>query len=84
MPTDDELRAQYGANVLISRSRGFALVHLDAPGLSLVRERTRVFDPDEYFEPDCPLCAIQRIRRVVVFDELFEPPGDDEEILLDD
>jgi hypothetical protein len=82
MPTKHELRAQYGRDVPITRGRGFWLVHLDNPGPGIVRERTRMFDPDDYFEPGCPLCAIQRTRQVVVFDDF--PGFEDEEIVLDD
>lgn len=83
MPTKSELHAQYGIDVPITRRRGFWLVHLDNPGKDLVRERTRTFDPEDYFEPGCPLCALQRTRQVVVFED-FPEFGDDEEIVLDE
>jgi len=82
MFTKTELRARYGQDVAVTRRRGFWLVHADKPKPEVIRERTESFDPDDYFEPGCPLCAIQRTRRVVVFDDfsVFE----EEEIMLDD
>ena len=81
MPTRTELRARYGRDVPITRRRGFWLVHLDDAPPDVVIERTRTFDPDDYFEPDCPLCEIQRAKRLVVFDG--GETDEAEEIVLD-
>ncbi len=80
MFSDDEIRARYGAHAIVSRKDGFVLVHLDQPDRTLVRSRTKDFDSREYFEPDCPLCAIQRARGIYVFDDISD---DEEEILLE-
>jgi hypothetical protein len=80
MLTDEEVRARYGAAAIISRTGRFVLVHLDTPSDETVRRRTRQFDPDVYFEADCPLCAIQRSQGVFVFDHY---PDDEENILID-
>ena len=81
MLSDEEIRRRYGDEAVISRRRGVVLVHLDHPDQALVNERTEEFDPDEFFEPECPLCQLQRSQGVVVFDDY----GDDfeEEILLE-
>jgi len=80
MLSDDAVRRRFGASARVSRTQGFVLVHLDDPSQAEIRRRTRGFDPDRFFEPDCPLCAIQRARRVVVFETW---PQDAEEIDLD-
>jgi hypothetical protein len=72
MPDDDEVRARWGENAAISRKGDFILVHLDGPGEDIVRRRTEDFDPDDYFDDDCPLCQIQRAGRVFVFDDYPE------------
>ena len=77
---DDEIRARYGPDVSISRKGRFVLVHLDSPGEAVVRRRTEAFDPDIWFEADCPLCQIQRAAGVCVFDGY---PDEEEWILLD-
>ena len=81
MISDEEVRRRYGDKAVISRRCGMVLVHLDHPDQDLVNERTEDFDPDEFFEPECPLCQLQRSQGVVVFDNY----GDDctEEILLE-
>jgi hypothetical protein len=80
MPTDAEIRARYGPDAVISKARGFVLVHLDRPPASLVAERTARFEPDLIFEAGCPLCQIQRASRVFVFEGF---PEDEEWIDLD-
>ena len=80
MFSDEEIRARYGADAIVSRKDGFVLVHLDHPDDAQVRSRTEAFDPREYFEEDCPLCALQRASGVYVFDDF---PDEEEEILLE-
>ena len=80
MLSDDEIRVRYGPDVAISRSCGFALVHLDSPPDDVVAERTSEFDPAVYFETDCPLCEIQRHQRICLFDDC---PDETEEILVE-
>jgi hypothetical protein len=80
MPTDREIRARYGPDAVISRTRGFVLVHLDRPDPALVAARNAGFDPDEVFEADCPLCQIQRASRTFVYDDF---PDDDEWVFLE-
>ena len=41
MTTDDEARARYGDDVIVSRKGDFALVHLDQPDERLVRPKNR-------------------------------------------
>jgi hypothetical protein len=77
MLSNKEVRAIYGRHAVISRKDSFVLVHLDSPSPSLVAERTREFDPDEYFCSECPLCQLLRDGGVVVFDDT--PMEDDVE-----
>ena len=81
MLSDHEVRSRYGADVAISRKGTFILVHLDRPTPEMIRVRTVEFDPDDYFDDDCPLCAMQKGGGVIVFDDF--PFDDDEEILLE-
>jgi hypothetical protein len=81
MITDQEVRRRYGADAIVSRHAGFVLVHLDRPSARQVRNRTRRFDPDRFFDPDCPLCRIQRASGVVVFDDYGDAGAED--ILLE-
>jgi hypothetical protein len=83
MPSDDALAERFGPHAVISRSGVFVLVHLDNPSPALVAARTDSFDPDEFFEPDCALCAIARARRIVVFEDADDQPHDEEEILIE-
>ena len=80
MLSDDEVRSRYGAHAIVSRKDDFVLVHLDQPDDRRVQERTEAFDPRDYFDPDCPLCALQWASGVYVFDDF---PADDEEILIE-
>ena len=68
MISDKEIRLLYGEHAVVSRKGAFVLVHLDRPSRTLVRARTRDFDPQEFFHPDCPLCQLQLEGGVVVFD----------------
>ena len=69
MLSDCEIRALYGAKAIVSRKGSFVLVHLDSPTRQQVRDRTREFDPEDYFCSDCPLCQMLMEGGVVVFDE---------------
>lgn len=76
MLSNKQIRAIYGENVVISRKASFVLVHLDRPAPRLVQERTREFEPDEFFSSDCPLCQMLKESGVVVFDDsAFEDDG---------
>ena len=67
-----EIRALYGSHAVVSRKGSFFLVHLDRPSPQLVRQRTRDFDPNLYFCPDCPLCQTLKNGGIVIFnDDLF-------------
>lgn len=77
MHDEDAIRDRFGPDVVLSRKGDFLLVHLDAPDSAEVRGRTAAFDPDAWFEPGCPLCEIQRARKVFVFDRY--PEDDDVE-----
>jgi hypothetical protein len=70
----------YGKNAVISRKGSFTLVHLDRPSAELVRVRTENFDPDEFFDCNCPICDLTKEGGIVVFDD---SPYDEEEILLE-
>ena len=80
MISDDEIRLVYGRNAVISRKGNFVLVHLDRPSARVVRQRTKEFDPDEFFEKDCPLCQMQKEGGVIIYDD---SAYEDEEILLE-
>ena len=69
MLSNKQIRALYGASVVISRKGAFVLVHLDRPSKATVRRRRRQFDPVEFFCPDCPLCQLLKQSGVVVFDD---------------
>jgi hypothetical protein len=80
MISKKEILLLYGKNAIVSRKGRFVLVHLDRPSIALVRARTRDFNPDEFFDTDCPVCQTQRDGGIVVFDDtLSEYP--DEEII---
>ena len=81
MMSDDEIRLLYGKKTIVSRKDRFVFVHLDRPSPAVVRARTEEFDPDEYFERECPICAIQRAGGVIVFDEFSA--DNDEDIVVD-
>jgi hypothetical protein len=80
MISDKEIFFMYGKNAVISRKGRFTLVHLDRPTTELVRVRTENFDPDEFFDCNCPICDLTKEGGIVVFDE---SPFDEEEILLE-
>lgn len=83
MLTTDEARLRYGDTAIVSHKGEFALVHLDQPDDRVLLERTEEFDPDDYFDPDCPLCDVLRDGCVVIFDEDDSIGGDSGEILLE-
>jgi hypothetical protein len=78
MLSNKEVRAIYGERAVISRKGSFVLVHLDSPTRRLVQERTREFEPEEYFCSDCPLCQLLKDGGVVVFDD---SPYEDVELI---
>jgi hypothetical protein len=80
MFSDEEIYFMYGKTAVISRSGSFTLVHLDRPSAELVRCRTEEFDPDDFFEDDCPICRMLKSGGVIIFDDSF---CDDEEIFLE-
>ena len=69
MLSTKEVHRLYGKDAVVSRSGSFLLVHLDKPSRELVRKRTREFNPDEYFCPDCPLCQMLKEGGVIVYDD---------------
>ena len=63
--------------ILVGTRKGaFVLVHLDAPSKSVVRQRTRRFNPDRYFFDDCPLCQMAKQGGVIVYDAPIVPEDD--------
>jgi hypothetical protein len=80
MISDEEIFFMYGKNAVISRKGRFTLVHLDRPTTELVRVRTENFDPDEFFDCNCPICDLTKEGGIVVFDD---SPFDEDEILLE-
>lgn len=80
MLSDEEIYFIYGKNAVISRNGRFTFVHLDRPSAELVRIRTDNFDPHEFFQCDCSICAVSKEGGLVVFDE---SSYDDEEIFLE-
>ena len=81
MLSKKEVRRIYGKDAVVSRTGSFVLVHLDKPSPELVRKRTREFNPDEYFSPDCPLCEMLKEGGVIIYDD---SPLEDDVDLLDD
>jgi hypothetical protein len=69
MLSKKEVRRLYGKDAVVSRRGSYLLVHLDKPSPELVRQRTREFNPDSYFSPDCPLCEMLKEGGVVVYDD---------------
>jgi hypothetical protein len=80
MLSDNEIFFLYGNGVVISRKGRFTLVHLDRPSADLVRVRTEMFDPEEFFTCDCRICQLTKEGGVVVFDD---SSYEDEDILLE-
>ena len=80
MISDEEIFFMYGKDAVISRKGRFTLVHLDRPSTELVRVRTENFNPDEFFDCNCPICELTKEGGIVVFDD---SPYDEEEILLE-
>ena len=68
-PSDAEIRTLYGKHAVISRTKGYTLVHLDNPSPALRAQRRREFDPASFFCADCPLCQLLKKSGVIVFDE---------------
>lgn len=65
-----ELKQTFGDDVVITRVGRFSLVHLDHPSEDEVARRISEFNPDEYFDDDCPLCRMMREEGgSIVFDE---------------
>ena len=81
MISDEEILLLYGKNAIISRKGRFVLVHLDRPSRAVVRARTREFDPETFFDGNCPVCRMQMEGGIIVYDEFSY--DDDEEILLE-
>ena len=81
MDSDEEVRSRYGSRAAISRKGRFALVHLDDPTAELIRSRTETFEPDDFFDDDCPLCVIARAGGVFVYDDY--PDDEDDEIVIE-
>jgi hypothetical protein len=63
---EEELRATYGLEAVVSRVGSFNLIHLDAPSPEEVLRRRVEFDPDLLFEDDCPLCRSMKRQGVDV------------------
>ena len=80
MISKKEIRLLFGQDAIISRKGLFVLVHLDRPSRAVVRARTREFDPDDFFDQDCPICQAQKDGGIVVFDDLWDLPS--EEIVI--
>jgi len=67
---DEEVRARYGAHVIVSRKDDFVLVHLDQPDDAELQSRTEVFDSRKYDDKNYPLFTLQRASGIYVLDEV--------------
>lgn len=77
--TYEELGKIYGLNAKFSRKGNFLLVHLDDPDEETIRKRTEEFDPDAYFDDNCPLCQIAKsMGGCFTFDAYDENLSDEE------
>jgi hypothetical protein len=52
------MRRLYGEGAQFSYVGRFTLVHLDDPGEEEMARRVAEFKPEDFLEPDCPLCAM--------------------------
>ena len=78
MISKQEILLLFGKHAIVSRKGRFVLVHLDRPSRSLIRARTRDFDPDQFFDSGCPICQSQKEGGIVVFDDMLsEYPDED-------
>jgi hypothetical protein len=69
---DEELRRTFGEKAIVSRVGPFNLIHLDQPSPEEVERRMAEFDPNEFFEDDCPLCKMLREQGGnIVYDGFF-------------
>ena len=67
---DEELKAIFGEHALVSRVGNFNLVHLDHPSPEEIQMRIDQFDPEDFFEDDCPLCRMLREQGCnIVYDD---------------
>ena len=80
MLSDNEIFFLYGNDAVISRKGHFTLVHLDRPSADLVRVRTEMFDPEEFFKCDCRICQLTKDGGIAIFDD---SAYEDEDILLE-
>lgn len=53
-----ELKTIFGEDAVISRVGRFNLIHLDRPSAAEIAHRVAQFDPEDYFDDDCPLCRM--------------------------
>lgn len=58
--SEQSLKRRYGEHIKISRVGKFNLIHLDNPDEETIKQREEEFNPDEYFDDDCPLCKISK------------------------
>jgi len=61
-----KLTKVYGKNVIVSRVKGYNIIHLDNPTDEQIRERVKeVADGriDDDLENDCPLCQAMKGQR---------------------
>jgi len=50
------LKRFFGRDVQWERSGNYAFVHLDGAGTAEMKERVTMFEPTEFFDPNCPHC----------------------------
>ena len=58
--SDEDYRVVFGEHAVISKVGAFRLIHLDEPSPDEIRRRVERFDPQDFFEDDCPLCQMLR------------------------
>ncbi len=70
--SERDLKKMFGKDAVISRIGKFNLIHLDNPSPKEEARRIKHFDPDIFFEDDCPICSMLKKKGGnVIYDNTF-------------